>query len=100
MSCDSQFSVALPRGAVSRSAVCDNQIVVFPDHSDFVTCASCIICAEVCLWDAKFLFQRVTGCNSIADLSLKIVSWTHKFAVGPSDMGNRESQDPFPQNCK
>ena len=30
----------------------------------------------------KFLFQRVPGCNSIADLSLKIVFWTHKFAVG------------------
>ena len=25
----------------------------------------------------KFLFQRVTGCNSMADLSLKIVFWTH-----------------------
>ena len=30
----------------------------------------------------KFLFQRVPGCNSIADLSLKIVFWTHKFANG------------------
>ena len=30
----------------------------------------------------KFLFQRVPGCNSIADLSLKVVFWTHKFAVG------------------
>ena len=30
----------------------------------------------------KFLFQRVPRCNSIADLSLKIVFWTHKFAVG------------------
>ena len=33
----------------------------------------------------KFLFQRVPaipGCNSIADLSLKIVFRTHKFAVG------------------
>ena len=30
----------------------------------------------------KFLFQRVPGCNSIADFSLKIVFWTHKFAVG------------------
>ena len=29
----------------------------------------------------KFLFQRVPGCNSIADLSLKIVFRTHKFAV-------------------
>ena len=29
----------------------------------------------------KFLFQRVPGCNSIADLSLKIVFRT-KFAVG------------------
>ena len=25
---------------------------------------------------------RVPGCNSIPDLSLKIVFWTHKFAVG------------------
>ena len=30
----------------------------------------------------NFLFLRVPGCNSIADLSLKIVVWTHKFAVG------------------
>ena len=43
---------------------------------------------------AKFLFQRVPGCNSIADLSLKIVFWTHKFAVGFIDMRNSESQDP------
>ena len=42
----------------------------------------------------KFLFQRVTGCNSIADLSLKIVFWTHKFSVGLIDMGNSKSQDP------
>ena len=32
----------------------------------------------------KFLFQRVPvvpGCKSIADLPLKIVFWTHKFAA-------------------
>ena len=23
----------------------------------------------ICLWDGKFLFQRVPGCNGIADLS-------------------------------
>ena len=62
--------------------------------SDFVTGASCIFCAFFCLWDANFLFQRVPGCNSIAGLSLKIVFWTHKFAVGLIDMGNSESQDP------
>ena len=61
-------------------------------HSDFVTCASCIFCSYFCLWDAKFLFQRVPGCNGIADLSWKIAFWTHKFAVGLIDMGNRESQ--------
>ena len=42
----------------------------------------------------KVFFQRVPGCNCIADLSLKIVFWTHNFAVGLNDMGNRESQDP------
>ena len=42
----------------------------------------------------SFLFQRVPGCNSIADLSLKIVFWTHKFAVGLIDMGKSESQHP------
>ena len=52
------------------------------------------------LWDAKFLFQRVPGCNGIADLSWKIVFWTHKFAVWLIDMGNSESQDPWAQNCK
>ena len=30
----------------------------------------------------KFLFQRVPGCSSIVDLSLKIVFRTHKFVVG------------------
>ena len=45
-------------------------------------------------------FQRVPGCNSIADLSLKIVFWTHKFAVGLIDMGDSESQDSEAQNCK
>ena len=59
--------------------------------SDFVTCASCIFCASFCLWDAKFLFGRVRGYNSIADLSLKKVFWTHKFVVGLVDMGNSES---------
>ena len=39
-------------------------------------------------------FERVPGCNSIVDLSLKIVFWTHKFAIGLIDMGNSESQDP------
>ena len=40
--------------------------------------------------DAKVLFQRVLGCNirnSIADLPLKIVFWTHKFAFGLIDIG-------------
>ena len=36
-----------------------------------------------CLWDAKFIFQRVLGCNGIADLyKCKIVFWTYKNAVG------------------
>ena len=42
----------------------------------------------------KFLFQRVLGCNNIADLSLKIVFWTHKLQLGLIDIGNSESQDP------
>ena len=63
--------------------------------SDFVTCASCIFCAQFCLWDAKFLFQLVPGCNSIADLSLRIVFWTHRSAVGLFDMGNSESLGPI-----
>ena len=67
-----------------------------PGHvcSDFVTCASCTFCALFCPWDAKFLFQRVLGCNRIADLSLKIVFWTQKVAVGLIDMGNSDSHDP------
>ena len=53
--------------------------------SDFVTCASCIFYPQFFLWDAKFLFQRVLGCNGIPDLSRGIVFWTHKFGVGPID---------------
>ena len=33
-------------------------------------------------WMHFFLFQRVPGCNSIADLSLEKVFLTHMFAVG------------------
>ena len=47
-----------------------------------------------------FLFKRVQGCNGIAELSRKIVFWTHEFAVGLIDMGISESQDPYAQNCK
>ena len=61
--------------------------------SDFVTCASCIFCAFFSGMQS-FLFQRVPGCSSIADLSLKIVFCTHKFAVVLIDMGNRESHKP------
>ena len=46
--------------------------------------------AHILSLGCKGLFQRVPGCNSIADLSLKIVFWTHKFAVGLIDMGNNE----------
>ena len=60
--------------------------------SGFVTCTSCIFWQSFCLWD--FLFRRVRGCNSIADLSLKKVFWTHKFVVGLVDIGNSESLDP------
>ena len=64
--------------AQSFSHETERALELFRD-SDFFTCASCIFCAYFCLWDAKFLFQRVLGCNSIADLLLKIVFWTHKF---------------------
>ena len=47
--------------------------------------ASFQFCALFCLWDAKFLFQRVPRCNSIADLSLIIVFWTLPF--GLTDLG-------------
>ena len=36
----------------------------------------------------------------MANLSFKIVLWTHKFAVGLIDMGTSESQDPNAENCK
>ena len=31
---------------------------------------------------------------------LQTVFWTHKLAIGPIDMGNSESLDPYAQNCK
>ena len=43
--------------------------LMYHEFSDFVTCASCIFYSYFCLWDAKILFQRVPGCNGIADLS-------------------------------
>ena len=69
-------------------------VILLPVHPAF--CYLCILhllCINLSQ-GCKDLFQQVSGCNSIADLSLKIVFWTHKFAVGPIDMGNSESQDP------
>ena len=48
----------------------------------------------------SFYFRESHDANSIAGLSLIVVFWTHKFAVGLIDMGNSESQDPYTQNCK
>ena len=62
--------------------------------SDFFIRASCIFYSLFCLCDAKFLFQRVPGCNGTADLPCKIMFWTHKFGVGLIEMGICESQDP------
>ena len=42
----------------------------------------------------KFLFHRAPENIRAADLSLKIVFWTHKFAVGLIDMEKSKSQDP------
>ena len=54
-----------PSGTISQYL----SVILLPAHPEF------------CLWDAKFLFQRVPGCNSIADLSLKVVFLTHKFQL-------------------
>ena len=52
-------------------------------------------------YPASFAHNFVSGMQCFyfsesqdADLSLKIVFWTHKFAVGLTDMGNSESQGP------
>ena len=50
---------------------------------------------RIILSDAKFLFQRVPGCASIADLSLKIVFWTHKVAVGTHWYGKQRDPGPI-----
>ena len=42
----------------------------------------------------SFYFSESQDAIVYADLSLKIVFWTHKFADGLIDMGNSESQDP------
>ena len=62
---------------------------------------------KLCLWVGILHFLcisfyvseswRVPGCNSIADLSLKIVFETHKFAVGLIDIGNSESRTHKPK---
>ena len=48
---------------------CDPSIYTLYHPSNFVTCTSCIFFSIFCLWDAKFLFQGVPGCNGIVDLS-------------------------------
>ena len=45
-------------------------------------CTVILLPAHPASFAHKFLFQRVAGCNSIADLSLKIVFWAQKFAFG------------------
>ena len=43
--------------------------------------------AHILSLGCKVLFQRVPGCSITADMSLKMVLWTHKLAVGLIDMG-------------
>ena len=43
----------------------------YPCFSDFLPAHPASFAHNFFLWDAKFLFHRVPGCNSIADLSLK-----------------------------
>ena len=50
--------------------------------SPFMPNAVILLPAHPASFAHKFLFQRVPGCNRIADLSLKVVFRTHKFAVG------------------
>ena len=45
----------------------------------------------------SFYFSESPGCNNVADFSLKIVLWTHKFADGLINMGNNKHRT---QNCK
>ena len=54
-------------------------------------------CSHLILLPINLISETISespGCKSIAELSLKIVFWTHKFAFGLIDMGNNESQDP------
>ena len=44
--------------------------------------------------------QWTPGCNSIADLSLKIVFWIHKFAVGTHRYWKQRVPGPISSNCK
>ena len=44
-----------------------------------------VVVPQFIIYNNLFYFsesQGVPGCNNIANLSLKIVFWTHKFAVG------------------
>ena len=38
--------------------------------------------------------QGVQGCNNVADLALKIVFWTHKFAVGTHETASPRTHKP------
>ena len=53
-------------------------------HTFYVTPTSQCACALALMspFSTVSVFYVTPGCNSIADLSLKIVFWTHKFAVG------------------
>ena len=61
---------------------------------DFVTCASCILLKILTLGCNVFI-SASPRMQWYCRLVMKNSAWTRKFAVGPIDMGNRESRDPI-----
>ena len=62
----------IKRRSMSQNMVKENvRTIAIQQWFCYLRIHSCIFCTSFCLWDAKFLFWQVRGCNSIADLSSK-----------------------------
>ena len=60
--------------------------------SDFFLLGILHLLLIIYLWDEVFISEN-PRMQWYCKLVMKIVFWTHKFAVRPIDMGNSESQD-------
>ena len=87
----SMFNALRTKPETGLKHTINSGICMSENNSDFVTFACCIFWHNFVSGMQIILLQRVPGCNGIADLSLRIMFWTHSFAVGLIDTWETES---------